>query len=949
LLSRLQVSTSAAANSPTVINLQGDAHSGQVVRLQQNGLVFFEKQLPEGPFDMGQVHPFVQNTLVSVQLRSPYSPDETVDLPLVPGETRTLFTRRPELMAPVPVDTPQPPTSAQAQPEDDDDIEFETDFLRGQAFRNLDAAAMKKLARVRPGRVDADIYLNNALVTKDSVLFTEPPNSGEARACISAALFIQLGVKPEHISPQGQQLLQNTSATSPTSAKESAACLYIEQWVSGASAKYDNSELLLAISIPQAFLRRQSRTTVPASMLTRGDNAGFVNYSFNHYNSQGQSSDFLNLNSGLNLQGWQVRHTSYLSQNNSATAGSTQQYVAGETFVRRPLIDLKSTLALGELTSQSPIVGSVPLRGLRMASEEGLMSDDERSYRPVVRGVARTNARVRVLQNNAVFFEQTVPPGPFELTEINPPSGVGNLTVTVTEADGSVQSFLLPYSVTTGKLNPGSWRYSLAAGNLRLGTGVTDTPLVQAFLRYGLSNFPTPGLELLTTPQYQSAGLQLAFNNPWGSLALNRLQSQAQGLNGIYANGYSHNINYSAPAFGPVQLFAGMTEQSLGYVSPLSALSATSLDPYNPLSFKNNIFLSLGLNLKDWGSLSLGVVEQNLWADNQQTHQYRLSYNTNIRRMGLSLYVNQTTYANGLPSVDTLGLTATLPLGFLDGTNGLRASHTQTGSAKPTQSLTAYGSALDNKALNYSVTHSRTADLGSSSASLNYQHPWGGVGLSLSGSDDGTAQQSLSASGGVVLHSDGVILSPNVGGTFAIVELPQGEGATVTGSQARINRSGYGVVPNLAPYYLNDVQISLEGASTDLEVGNTSQKVAPVEGSIVRLKFNTSSGRPLLVLLQASSGARIPIGSSVSDEQGNDVGTVGQGSRVLVRVKKPTGRLKVVWGDKPEQTCLSDYSLGEGQNAGVSGFTLLKLNCQVEGSPPPAPAPTNNVVKANNE
>lgn len=42
LLSRLQVSTSAAANSPTVINLQGDAHSGQVVRLQQNGLVFFE-------------------------------------------------------------------------------------------------------------------------------------------------------------------------------------------------------------------------------------------------------------------------------------------------------------------------------------------------------------------------------------------------------------------------------------------------------------------------------------------------------------------------------------------------------------------------------------------------------------------------------------------------------------------------------------------------------------------------------------------------------------------------------------------------------------------------------------------------------------------------------------------------------------------------------------------
>ncbi len=66
-------------------------------------------------------------------------------------------------------------------------------------------------------------------------------------------------------------------------------------------------------------------------------------------------------------------------------------------------------------------------------------------------------------------------------------------------------------------------------------------------------------------------------------------------------------------------------------------------------------------------------------------------------------------------------------------------------------------------------------------------------------------------------------------------------------------------------------------------------------------------------------------------------------------VTKPTGRLKVVWGDKPEQTCLSDYSLDEGQKAGVSGFTLLKLNCQVGGSPTPTPAPNNNVVKANNE
>ena len=137
------------------------------------------------------------------------------------------------------------------------------------------------------------------------------------------------------------------------------------------------------------------------------------------------------------------------------------------------------------------------------------------------------------------------------------------------------------------------------------------------------------------------------------------------------------------------------------------------------------------------------------------------------------------------------------------------------------------------------------------------------------------------------------------------------------------------MVPYLSPYFLNDVQISLEGASNELEVENASQKVAPVEGSIVRLKFSANSGRPLLIVLQASSGARVPIGATVSDAAGNEVGTVGQGSRALVRVQTNKDRLKVVWGDKPDETCWLDYALDEKQTANASGFTNLKLRCEV--------------------
>ena len=67
----------------------------------------------------------------------------------------------------------------------------------------------------------------------------------------------------------------------------------------------------------------------------------------------------------------------------------------------------------------------------------------------------------------------------------------------------------------------------------------------------------------------------------------------------------------------------------------------------------------------------------------------------------------------------------------------------------------------------------------------------------------------------------------------------------------------------------------------------------------------------------------------MSDAAGNEVGTVGQGSRALVRVQKNKDRLKVVWGDKPDETCWLDYALDEKQTANASGFTNLKLRCEV--------------------
>ena len=943
--SQVEMSVHTAAPQGLLLRLQGQAFRGQVVELAQSGLVFFEQQLNEGPLLIDKVSPLNTTTPVTLRLRTPSQPDEQGELRLQPQGKLTLWTKRPERLTPEPAPVPAPPPPpAKAAATGDQDFEFDTEFLRGKAFRNLDAKSINQLGRVRAGPIDVDILSNDKLVNKARVLFTDPPQGKDAKPCFSPDLFQQLDAKREYISPAGLQLLQAqpakkaaAPATTPASpaaadgASPNPGCLYIEDWLPGATAKYDANELQVSLVIPQAFLNRRSFNSVPPGMLTRGENAGFVNYNLNHYQSNLIQSQFMGLNSGVNLQGWQVRHTSFLSQNNSG-GNTTQQYVAGQTFVNRPLIDWQANLALGEISSFSPLVGGLPLRGLRISSEEGLMAEDDRSFRPTVRGVARTNARVRVLQNNVVFFEQTVPPGPFEFPDLRPPAPLGDLQVLVTEADGSTQNFLVPFNQGAGKLKPGSYRYSLSAGQLRNSTGVTDTPVLQAFLRYGLDNWPTPGIEWVNAPNYNNLGLQAAFLERWGSVNLNRLQSQWQTTNFGTSHGQAYSLNYGAPALGPVQVFATMSGQSLGYVAPISALSESGADPYNPLNPKSTLALNIGLRLGQWGGLNLGVTEQNTWTDNTQTHQYRLSYSVLAKGVSLSFSMDKLTYIDGRTPVDSMSVSAAFPLGVGKLNNNVRLSHNQTGSNQPTQILTASGYMADS-GVSYSLSQSQRGDNSNSSASVNTQHRYGSLGASVSQSNPGGSEQtSLSASGGLVVHSGGITLAPNLGNTFAIVEVPQGQGAGVLGSAARVNSSGFAVLPNLSAYYMNDVQISLEGAPDALEIDNPNQKVAPVEGSIVRLTYKATTGRPIFIALQTSTGVRLPIGATITDSKGNEVGTVGQGSRAMVRVQTVKDQLKVVWGDKPGETCQVNFTLDETTKANANGFTHLKLRCEVMGA-----------------
>ena len=922
----LAVSPTGSTDSAT-LTLRGQARKGQRIVLAQRGFVFFEQTLArDGPFVIKEVVPLNERLPVVFVLIDPDGTQESTKFSMLAGQRHGLG----DNAQTAPTEPAQAKTGASPTADDNDAPEFDASFLRGSVFRNLTPAQLRSLGRARPGSYLAEVFRNEQPIGKFDVKFSRHPTKGEALACVSPALYQQLGVDLRFTSAQGKELLKPTKDPGdPTD------CLVMEDWMSGARSDFNLGELRLDIAVPQAYVTRENLRAVPPEMLDQGTTAAFVNYSLNSYNAQsGDSrteSQFLNLSTGVNLGPWRARQSSYLSKDAS---GATQT-VNGELLLKRSLVGWQAQLALGQTSTWSPVLGSTPITGVRLGSEEMLLPDDERSFNTVVRGVARGNATVRIRQNNVVFFEQNVPAGPFEFTRLYPPSTLGDLQVTVTEADGSETRSVVPYAYNGGKLNPGSYRYSLAVGNYRGGNNTAETPLLHGYVRYGLNDTWTPTAEAIASANYQAMGLQASLYNKFGTFsASTRLARQSTPQE---RSGAAYNAYYYAPPLGPVNLYGGLSYQTEKFVSPntgLGQLSSTSAGA--AASFESSSYLGLSLNMGSYGGLYANARRQTNWNQSAAPEQYSLGYNLFRNSMFFSANLDRSSGGFAGASVDTVRLSISVPLDIGSNKGWLAASASQQGNYGVAQSINYNGNSEDNS-LSYGLSHSGQDGQSSSGGSVGYQHPYGFAGLSLS-TGNNFSQTGLGLSGSLVAHRGGLTLAPPVGDTFAIVEVPNGEGARVNGSNAQVGASGYGVVSYLSPYSFNDVALNLENAPMDLEVDTASQRVAPLDGSIVLLRFKANRGRPLLLQLTLDKGGRLPLGASVLDAQDQEVGQVGQASKAVVRVKGDAGRLTVVWGDKPEQRCTLDYQLSAKNVANASGMTPLALTCTQAPQDTPANA-----------
>lgn len=817
-------------------------------------------------------------------------------------------------------------------------------FDNGGSSPSVDVSRFENGTPVEPGTYRLDVYVNDAWIGRMpiSAVSNGSGKGATTRYCVKAAQFPEMGVAVSKLPAQNQKLVTGD-------------CVDFAAAVPDGKIDVDLSELTARVSIPQLYVGRQVRGYVDPSQWDGGVTAGFLNYDTNLYRTDSSGSNstqkYAGINAGMNLADWRLRYNG--TYNHSKTDGSPAQsgYQSLSTYAQRDVTALKSQFTAGQYYTPSDLFDSVPFTGIQLASDDRMLPDSQRGFAPDIRGVADTNARVRVKQGENVIYETTVAPGPFEINDLFNTGYAGDLTVEITEADGRVKSFLVPYASISQLVRPGVSRYSLTGGQYRDDTLDREPNFAQGTYQYGLNNLMTAYTGGIVANSYQAAQGGLAFSTPFGALAADVTQSHATALPteryGVKPDmsGQSYRLTYSKllEATSTNMTIAAYRFNSENYLSlqDYAQVWGRLSEKYDLDRQRNRYQLTVNQPVGERSSFYFSGSKQNYWNRSDTDTSFQAGYSTGFNWGTVNLSASRTS-TGSTSSRDgrisdsdyqnTYMVSINVPIGMDSGnplslTTNLNVTDNKNNSVQSTLS----GTTGEERQISYAVYGSgNKVDNDrkySGGANITYNSPHAIYTASASGGD-GYKQAGFGARGSIVAHPGGINFSQNQGETLAILEAKGAEGASVNSNVgAKVAGNGYAVVGGLTPYRQNDIEIDPKGTSKDVELQVTSQSVAPRFGSIVMLKYPTTTGAPVLMTVKRDDGEVIPLGAEVLDAKGNNLSMVGQGGRIFLRGLEPTGQLQVKWGDGPGKSCGINYQLPK-ENAKDASFLKVEEICR---------------------
>ncbi|PFH11520.1 outer membrane usher protein [Collimonas sp. PA-H2] len=761
-----------------------------------------------------------------------------------------------------------------------------------------------------PGNYRVDIYVNDSLLSTRDVDFVDV--DGKLLPQLTAAQLAEMGVKLAAF-PALQQLAPAQTISE------------LGKYIPDAASTLNFSQLRLDISIPQAALSSEARGYVDPSEWDQGLNAALLNYNISGANTRRDSGGtdnnyYLNLRSGLNFNEWRLRNYSVYNDSNGRSS-----WQSASTFLQRDIQSLKGQLTVGDSATSGDIFASVQFRGAQLASDDNMYPDSLKGFAPVVRGIARSNARVTVRQNGFIIYQTYVAPGAFVISDLYPTSSSGDLEVVITEADGS----------------EGRWKYAVSGGQYRSPVSGSSKPgFLQSTLIYGLPQATTVYGGLLLSGKYASAALGLGHGfGDWGSVSADVTHARTALRDSASQTGQSYRLRYAKDlaATGTTFTLAGYRYSTAGFYDFTEANYAEQ-DVFGGgqrlFNKRSRAELNVNQSLQGYGNFYLNGFQQDYWRQNGYQRSLVAGYNGNFRGFsyGIGYTYSQVPSDGGRNgNHQQLAFNVQIPLGGMGG-SGFASYDLNTSKQGVTrQEVGLSGSALEDNNLNYNVRQSYADGHGAGSLNAGYKASYGEASLGYN-YGNGTQQVNYGLQGGIVAHPYGVTFSQQQGETMTLVRAPGAAGVKVqNNSGVSTDWRGYAVVPYVSTYRKNRIGLDTQSLADNIDLENTTRTVIPTSGALVLANFKTRIGSRALIAL-SYLGKPAPFGATaVLMENGvasNNTGIVGLNGEVYLSGVPDIGELQLQWTDGSEQQCKVSFSLPPPVADAVSALRTLRTSCQ---------------------
>ncbi|WP_380182296.1 fimbria/pilus outer membrane usher protein [Kalamiella sp. sgz302252] len=805
-------------------------------------------------------------------------------------------------------------------------MEFNPAFVHGAT---IDVSRFATGNVVDPGSYTVTVLVNNVSHGKATLPFYAFDGQSGAQPCFTLDALQRLGVKTEEIKESFAQAVI-----------AKGNCARLEKAIPGSSSNYDSGDILLSLIIPQAYMHYFPRGYTDPASWEAGVPAVFIDYRNNFYNlysgPESRShhySNNLNLTAGVNAGGWRLRKQLNNVWSNQDGMKTTSQYGYGQTDI----IALKSQLTLGDSATRGLLFDSFTLRGIQLQSDERMLPDGIRHYVPLLRGIAESNARVRVMQRDQIVYETTVPPGPFELADVGAMGYGGDLLMTITEANGSERSQTIPFSAPPMLLHKGVSQFSFAGGQLRDSSLRHHPELFEGVYQYGLANMYTIYGGTQLTEHYRAFAAGNAFNTPIGGISLDGTHAKTELANGKTTSGNSFRIGYSKylESTNTDIMLAAWRYSTKGYYNLREASIAhddRSASYYEPsYRARQRLTLTLGQPLWHGAYLNASGSLYRYWDGRPPVTQYSLSYSQSARYFSWSLAASRSKRAEAT-DLNSITLSVNVPLGAGGVTskplfNSLYSSYTHDNAGNALFQTNATGYQGDRNELTYGVgaslgQHRDSIDSQSVTGNLSYRSPYGQLGITGSGTRFASRQLSLSANGSLIAHQGGITAGPQLGdNAFAIVNVPGGKGAKLqNGYGSVVDGRGYAIMPSLTAYRKNSVAVDAKGLPDTVDVMENEAVVIPRAGAALSVKMKTLTGAPAILTVRESDGGYLPVGTELVDAQGVSQTIVGQRGQAFIRGWEHAGGTLSVAGEEAKK-CRA----GAEQNR--NGMLYLEVIC----------------------